>query len=261
MKTLPSGRTISYLDEGAGAPLVFLHAFPLAPAQWQEQFAYFSSSWRCIAPAAPGLGSEAFSSSPSLAQIGDDLITLLDALEIREPIVLCGLSMGGYAAQWFAHRFRERLRALVLCDTRAGADDDSARTKRDEMIAFAHSHAMPEILDRLRPTLLGETTRASRPDVVASVEEIAGAHSPARVADATAALRDRPDMTAWLKEIEVPTLLIFGDEDTLIPPAEIEALQRIRGARLEMLPHAGHLSNMETPAAFNAALQKFLSAI
>jgi pimeloyl-ACP methyl ester carboxylesterase len=254
-------RSIAYLEQGAGAPLVFLHAFPLSPVQWQDQIAHFSASWRCIAPAAPGLGSDAFSQPPSLAQVGDDLVALLEELEISEPIVLCGLSMGGYAAQWFAHRFPRRLRALVLCDTRAGADNEAARAKRDETIAFARSHEMPEIMVRLRPTLLGETTRQTRPEVVERVNEIAFAHDPARVADATAALRDRPDMTAWLENIDVPTLLLFGDEDGLIPREEIEALQRIRGARLEMLPQSGHLSNLETPAAFNAALESFLRTL
>ncbi|HEX8552269.1 MAG TPA: alpha/beta fold hydrolase [Abditibacteriaceae bacterium] len=262
MKTLTVvGRALSFFDEGSGSPLVFLHAFPLGPAQWKEQIALFSLTRRCIALAAPGLGSDAFSSPPSLDEYAEDLAHLLDSLKINEPIVLCGLSLGGYTAQIFAHRFPERLRALVLCDTRAGADDAATRQKRDETIAFTLSHTTAEIWERLHPNLFGDTSLQSRPKTVEAAQQIALHHAPAAFAAATAALRDRPDMKAWLPEIRVPTLLIFGAEDKLAPPEEIAALQTIRGARLETIDGAGHLANLEAPDAFNDVLAKFFTEI
>lgn len=256
-----AGRDISYLDEGSGPPLVFLHAFPLSPLQWQEQIRQCAPRWRCIAPAAPGFGCDPFPEPPSLAKIGDDLVALLDELKITEPIVLCGLSMGGYAGQWFAHRFPQKVRALVLCDTRASADDDATRQKRDENIAFAASHTTTEMLERLRPGLLGDFTLENRPAVVETVNRLALGHQPARLAEGTVALRDRPDMRAWLADIAMPTLLVFGDGDKLAPQAEIEILQGIPGSRLEVLPNAGHLSNLEAPEAFNTALKSFLETL
>jgi pimeloyl-ACP methyl ester carboxylesterase len=254
---------IEYVSAGQGTPLVFLHAFPLSEQMWADQVREFSRDFHVLAPDIRGFGcTDGWMGTPSLETAADDLEFFLERLNIEEPIILCGLSMGGYIAQIFAHRYPLRLRALILCDTRAEADTPDARKKREEMIEFASSHSIEEIAEKVTPNLLGETTQNSRPDVVKEFKRIVATNSPQAVIDGTVALRDRPDMTEWLAGIRVPTLVVFGDEDLLATREVIATLHKgISNVKLEMIEGAGHLPNLEAPDAFNQALRGFLSEL
>jgi pimeloyl-ACP methyl ester carboxylesterase len=191
-----------------------------------------------------------------------DVAALLDHLEIQEKIVLCGLSMGGYAAQRFAREYSDRLRALVLCDTRAEADAEETKANRDRLIALARTEGSAAVMEMNLPNLLGKTTHESRPEIVEQVRALGTEQSPVAIANGLVALRDRPDATAWLEDFDIPTLLIFGDEDSLAPSHVIETLYRgIPGAWLERIRHAGHLPNLENPRVFNQVLQDFLHSL
>jgi pimeloyl-ACP methyl ester carboxylesterase len=170
--------------------------------------------------------------------------------------------MGGYAAQNFARFYPERLRALVLCDTRAEGDSDEAKAKRNANIEFVQQNGAAALVGRVLPTLLGETTRRENPALVEQVKEWGRAAPVSTLAAATEALRDRPDTSEFLAQIEVPTLLIFGEEDALAPAEAIEKLDReIPNSRLVKIPRAGHLSNLENPQAFNTALVEFVHSL
>jgi 3-oxoadipate enol-lactonase len=264
MKTqIAGGVHIEYDDAGKGKPIVLLHAFPLARTMWRSQIEELQNHYRLIAPDLRGFGgSDGFTGSPSIEAFADDTASLLDALKISEPVVLAGLSMGGYIALAFAHKYPARLRALVLADTRAEADTTEGKANREKMRAFAQNHTAQDVIDQLLPKLVSDETRTHEPDVVAEVRRIASAQSTSGIISALQAMRDRPAASPWLDQIGVPTLVIVGSEDALTPPALAQALvERIRDARLATLNGAGHLSNLEQPELFNVALRSFLQKL
>ncbi len=250
-------------DVGQGKPVVLLHAFPLSRAMWRAQVETLSASYRVIVPDQRGFGGTGgFDVTPSLDRMADDVAALLDALKITEPIVLGGLSMGGYVALAFARRHPTCLRGLILADTRSEADTPEARTNRDNLIRFTETHSARDVIEQMLPKLLGADTRQHRPEVADEVRRIASAQTPAGIIGALKAMRDRPDATPTLSAIAVPTLVIVGSEDTLTPPAAAEAMAgRISHSRLVHIPAAGHLANLEQPQAFNHALQSYLAML
>ena len=252
---------ISYDQVGAGQPLVLLHAFPLSREMWRDQIREFADDYQIIAPDARGFGeSSAFAGEPSLEIVAHDVAALLDELKITRPIILCGLSMGGYTALEFARQFPQRLAGLILCDTRADADSDEAKMARDEMIEFAQSHTGEEVAEKMLPKLLGQTTREHNLAVAARVRELAHELTGHNAANMIRALKNRRDSTGILSEIKVPTLVVGGEEDEISSPAVMgEMAARIHGARHETIRDAGHLSNLEAPESFNAVLREWLS--
>ena len=255
--------SIEYSRVGTGAPIVFLHAFPMMNEMWESQCLALQTEYSVLAPNARGFGeTSVFESPPSLGQMARDLNDFLDALNIAEPIILCGLSMGGYTALAFAQKYSHRLRALILCDTRAEADDEETKAKREINIQLAREKGSGSLAEKMIAVLLGETTRKENPELVNRVVEWGSAQQPSTLVAALEALRDRPDATPWLSEIRVPTLLIFGGEDALAPPFVMETLQNgIANSRLEIIPRAGHLSSLEQGKKFNAVLLEFLKSL
>jgi 3-oxoadipate enol-lactonase len=258
-----SAKGVTFLDAGKGPSLLLLHAFPLSSAMWRPQIEALRKDYRVVAPDFRGFGSTpGFAGAPSVDQMADDVAALLDELKICAPVVVGGLSMGGYVALAFARRHAARLRALILADTRAEADDATARANRDKMIEFASKNPSLAVVERMLPTGLCAETLAKRPEVVATVRHIASVHAPAGIVNALRALRDRPDATPRLNEIAVPTLVIVGREDALTLPAAAETLAAgIPGARLVLLEKAGHLSNLEQPEGFTEAVRMFLASL
>ncbi|RYX84352.1 alpha/beta fold hydrolase [bacterium] len=239
--------------------LVLLHAFPLSHAMWSAQLKLFSSHFHVIAPDTRGVGDTSpFSDIPSIAQMARDLAALLDSLSIETAIV-GGCSMGGYASLEFARQFPQRLRGLILCDTRADPDTDEGRKVRDEMIAFARQSDGPAVAEKMLPKLLGETTRQSKPEVVEQVLGFAKSLSGDHAADLVQSLRDRRDSTPILSSIQVPTLVIGGRHD--IPaPADIMAQMaaQIPSAKHVIIEDAGHLSSLEQPSEWNREVEQWL---
>jgi len=194
--------------------------------------------------------------------MADALAGWLVAERIPTPVAVCGLSMGGYVALAFARRQSSHLKALVLADTRAEPDSPEAREVRDRAVEAVRSHGTAAQVEAMLPKVLGATTLADRPGVVSEFRRTGLSQDREAVAAGLLALRDRPDARPGLAAIDVPTLVIVGDEDATTPPSAAEALAAgIRGAKLVVLPGAGHLSNLETPDAFNAAVLDFLDGL
>jgi 3-oxoadipate enol-lactonase len=254
---------LSYGDEGDGPPVVLLHAFPLARAMWRPQVEDLRGDYRIITPDLPGFGtSHGFAGTPSVEAMADAVADLLDQIPIAERVVLGGLSMGGYVALAFARRYGDRLRGLILADTRSEPDNEEGRANRDKMIALASTGPPGAVIEQMMPRLLGPQTAEHRPEVAAEVRRIAADQHSAGIVAALRALRDRPDAGPWLGSIGVPTLVLVGRDDALTPPALAEPLAKgIPGARLVVLEGAGHLSNLERPEAFNAAVREFLVSL
>ncbi len=252
---------IGYEDVGKGLPVVFLHGFPHDRSLWSPQLGALMDRCRCIAPDMRGFGESAVQGPYTMNRYADDVVALLDALHIERAVVT-GLSMGGYVAFALWRRHRSRIRALVLADTRAGADNTEGRAKRRAMIDTVRAEGMEPIVDAQVTGMLGKTTREKHPELADSVRRML-ARAPAEgVIGALEAMIGRPDSTETLPTIDVPTLIVVGDEDVLTPPKEARAMHEgIRGSRLEVLAGAGHLSNLERPAAFNHVVSEFVSVL
>lgn len=254
---LPSGLTIGYDEAGQGAPLVLLHAFPLDRAMWQPQLAALSEVAHVYAPDLPGFGE----SAPAPFTI-DGVADVVAEFMVAQGIVkatVCGLSMGGYVALALARRHPDKLTSLVLADTRAGIDDSTAKANRDKSIALVNEKGSAALFEGMLPKVVAEATRTEKPDLAARLKEIAGRQPAASVAAALVALRDRPDANPGLKAISAPTLVIVGEFDNVTPPLSSANLSaQIRGSQLVHIPGAGHLSNVENPDAFTAAVRGFL---
>lgn len=251
---------VGYDEAGAGEPVLWLHGYPLDRALWAPQLAAPAPGFRYLAPDLPGFGESARLAPTSLDAWADWAVAFLDALAI-DRAVIGGLSMGGYLALAIWRRHPQRVRALILADTRAGADSAEVRAKRDEMKTLLLSQGVGAVAERLITGMVGKTTRAQRPGLVAQLDAMMRRSSVEAVSDAREVLLGRPDATPTLATITVPTLIICGDEDVLTPVAESRALQAaIPGSRLEVIPGAGHVSNFEAPEVFNRLLSDTLAA-
>ncbi len=227
---------------------------------WEPQLALAQTGWRVIAPHLRGMDGGA--TDPETASIDDyagDVIDLLDGLHIEEAVI-GGLSMGGYVTFGIFRHAPRYFSGMVLADTRAEADTPEGVDGRKRTLALLRDKGVRPVLDEMIPKLLGATTRRDHPDVEARLRQIVSANPDAAVAGAITALMTRPDSTPLLSSVHCPTLIIVGEEDTLTPPPMSRDLHRaIPGSELVVLPGAGHLSSMEQPHAFNAALERFLT--
>ena len=256
MKLRVAGAELACEVTGTGPALLLLHAFPLGLSMWEPQAAALADSHQVIRFDCRGFGgSPPGDGLLTMERIADDAAGVLDRLGLASAIV-GGVSMGGYAALAMVRRHPERIRALVLADTRAGADSPEARANRAAQAEKVRREGAAAIADAVLPKLLGATSHRERPELVARVRRTIEANPPRGIADALAGLAARADSTPTLREIRVPTLVVVGEEDTITPLADAEALQRgIAGSRLMMIPRAGHLSSLENPDEFNRLLR------
>ena len=261
-------RTIAYLDSAPGdtalRTYVLLHAFPLGANMWEPQIHSIPKGWRLITPDLRGFGGSTELESPSSPAIGDyadDVVDLLGELSI-ERAVIGGLSMGGYAVFALLQSKPEIIEALILADTRAGADSPEGRANRRNMLALVDREGPQGVAKEMMPKLLGKTTLETNQTAEATVRRLIKQQSPVAIRGAINRMMHRPDSTALLATIGVPTLVITGEEDTLIPDQEAEKMAAaIKGSQLVKIPAAGHLSNLEQPDAFNRALSAFLVSL
>lgn len=256
METNLNGIRMRYEDIGEGKAILLLHAFPLSGAMWQPQVEALRDQYRVIVPDLRGFGGSDAPPGPySMDQQADDAAALLEYLGVERAAVV-GLSMGGYIAFAFWRRHRDKVATLVLADTRAGGDSAEARAAREANARLAEEQGPGAIADKMIPNLVAPGTGKALRD---ELRALISANTPEGIAGALRGLAIRPDSTADLATITVPTLVIVGMEDGLTPPAEAEIIhQGIAGSYVALVAEAGHLCNLEQPAIFNTALRTFL---
>jgi pimeloyl-ACP methyl ester carboxylesterase len=251
---------LAHRERGTGPVLVLLHAFPFDSSMWKPQIDVLAATHRALAPDLPGFGQSPLVPGWTIDSAADLVAEWLNEIGVKEPVSLGGLSMGGYIAMAFARRHPQRLRKLILADTKAAADDAPAKAGRAATIDLAKTLGSAAVARTMLPKLLGETTKALRPAVVEQVLAMMERQSPASIVAVLEALRDRPDATPGLKDVQVPTLVLVGEEDAITPPAMAKIIaENVKGSKLVAIPKAGHLLNLESSRKFTAVVRDDLS--
>lgn len=262
VKVHVNGVTLAYSDRGAGLPLVFLHAFPLNRTMWTAQEQALSSQFRVITVDLRGHGeSDAPLWRYTLDQAADDVWALLDHLSVRQAVFV-GLSMGGYILFAFYRKFADRVKGLVLADTRAQADTAEGKDGRFQMAQVAYAKGPAAIADLMIPKLLSPASISSNPDLVRTVRDMIEGNQISGIAGDLMAMAERADSIPYLKQIACPTHIIVGELDQATPPSDAELMaERIPGARLSIIPGAAHLANLEQPDRFTQIVRLFADEV
>jgi 3-oxoadipate enol-lactonase len=257
---LKSGDTeIFYTVRGRGAPVVLLHPFPANHGFWDECAPHLENRYRLIIPDLRGHGaSPPGEGVATMHKHAGDLLLLCHELAIGKA-AFAGVSIGGYILFELWRQARERVSALILANTRAGADSAEQRANREKSIQDVHLRGPAPFIEATLPKVLSKTTLQSRHDRVDVARRLMAAMSVQGIAACLRGMAARPDSTPTLKTIDVPTLVIGGEEDVLTPRAEAELMHtEIGGSRLEMVPNAGHFAALEQPEYVARILRGFL---
>jgi pimeloyl-ACP methyl ester carboxylesterase len=252
-----------YERTGSGIPLLFIHGYPLSRKIWNPQMDGLSDIASIISVDMRGHGeSYPFDGTYRMDLLAEDCHRLLVDLQVKSPVVVCGLSMGGYVIMALFRKYPELFRGMILTSTRSGADSSEAKANRDTGVKNVREHGVAFIVDNMLPKLVSPRTFASNMPLVNSIHAIMLETSVNGVVGALQGMRDRPDSTPLLSLIKCPTLIIHGADDQLISVTEAESMhQNLSGSRLVVIPEAGHLLNMEKPDLFNQAVHEFLLSL
>jgi pimeloyl-ACP methyl ester carboxylesterase len=252
-----NGIELAYDDTGSGQAVVFLHGYPFNRSLWRDQVAVFSGSHRVITPDLRGHGDSGVAPA-TMEEMARDVEGLMTSLGIRTAVV-GGLSMGGYVTLAFYRLFPERVRALVLADTRATADTEEGKQNRAKQSELALREGMNAVAEEMLPKLLCEASLKDRPEIVERVRRMIVTTRPQGAVEAQKAMAARYDHTSLLSQVSVPALIVVGRHDAITPAKDSEQMHReIAGSLLEIIEDAGHVSNLEQPDKFNQALLGFV---
>ena len=272
-----NGRSVNYVDQGHGEPLLLVHGFPLDHSMWQRQIDFFQSNFRVICPDLPGFGasepmsgfgeltagvkSAGDSESLSMESLADWLVAFLNAIACVEPVNYCGLSMGGYIGWQFWRRHPSRLKSMIAANTRAAKDDELVRRARHMAAAQVRVSGAQSVADAMIEKLfyLAGDQDPLEIEYIAKVHQTIFTTDPGVISAGQIGMSQRVDATGWLSEIAIPMLFIGGEFDSITPPAEMQSnATAANNAPFETIPAAGHLTPLEQPDAFNLSVGQFL---
>jgi pimeloyl-ACP methyl ester carboxylesterase len=256
-------------DEGKGIPIVCIHGYPLNRQIWQPQWEGLASSVRVIAPDLRNHGDSLIRGNSvsggvihSMDLLADDLAHMLDAMSLSQPVVINGLSMGGYVAFALIRNYPRKVRGLILTATRARPDSVEEKANRLKAIQLAQTQGVAPIVDGMLGRLVSPKTTSGKPGLAQSIREIMLSNTVEGVIGDLRGMMDRPDARPPLPEIRVPVLILVGKDDQIIPIEEAQAMNDlIPDSRLEIIEDAGHLLNMEQPALYNRIVRSFIQSL
>lgn len=256
------GTSLCYEDHGEGEAIVFVHGFPFAKSSWQPQIEELKKDYRVIVYDQRGFGRSEPGYQPlSMTLLADDLHFLLDALTIPSPVI-CGLSMGGYVAMNFITRFPERVRGLVLANTQCLADDPDARKGRESNIELIRTGQRKQFEEKFLSKLFASDTPSAHPEVVQNIRVLISHTKDDVLMSSLKALAERESTCELLLDVKTPALLIGGEEDHIIPATRLQEMNSMfEHSVLHMIPHAGHLSNLEQAEIFNKHIKQFITGL
>jgi pimeloyl-ACP methyl ester carboxylesterase len=252
---------LKYEESGTGFPLILLHGFPHNRSLWADQLFGLSDRCRVIAPDLRGFGESPAREPWSMESYADDVASLMERLELEKAII-GGLSMGGYVAFEFLRRHRERVHSLILADTKPGADNDETKAKRRALQDAARTKGAIAVADAQIAGMVGPKTRETHPEIVQRMHAMMASAPVEGIVGALDAMMGRHDSTAMLPEIDMPVLIVVGEDDALTPVKESQAMHAaIPGSTLHVIPGVGHASCVEDPIEFNSAMRNFLASV
>jgi len=254
---------ISYDQVGKGIPLLFIHGYPLSRKIWQAQCSDLLDIASILSIDLRGHGETySFDLPYTMDLLAEDCKRVVDHMGIMEPVVVCGLSMGGYVTFAMYRKYPDMFRGMILTSTRAAIDTPEGKANRDATINNVYTQGIEFIVDGMLPKLISPLTLSSHPDLVHSLRNIMLETSVQGVVGVSQAMRDRPDSTPLLPQLHLPVLIVHGADDQIIPLHEAELMhEQIPGSKLIVIPGAGHLLNMEQTDAYNQALRNFLQSL
>lgn len=262
--TIINNLSVSYSDEGAvEAPvIIFIHGFPLNKSMWDYQLEALKDEYRVIAYDIRGHGdSDAGYEDFSIDLFANDLISFMDSLKITKAVI-CGLSMGGYIVLNAIENYPERFDALILSDTQCFADTPEVRENRLVAIENIKKNGLDDYAHESIKNLFAPVSLLSKETEIASVRKMIVNTSQQSIYNALHALAIRKDTSGILPGIKIPVLILVGKEDKITPTEMAESMhKKIHGSQLNIIEHAGHLSNMENPFEFNYQIRKFISSV
>ena len=257
-----SDADIFYEVLGSGPPVILLHPFPANHNLWKPAAQALTTRYRVILPDLRGHGESGIGDGPAtMEKHAADIARVLDHEEVRRAAFV-GVSIGGYALFEFWRKYRARVDALVLCNTKAQADTPEARAVRLQAATFVLERGTELFFGSMIPKLMGKTTRDTRPDLVEGALRMMRTMSPEDVAMVQRGMAERQDSVETLKTINVPTMLVTGDEDILTGVGEAELMrQNISGSEIKLIAKAGHYSPWEQPEEVGKLLRQFLDGL
>ncbi len=255
-----NGITFEVLDQGQGPVVLFIHGFPLNHAMWRPQIEALGEDYRIIAPDLRGFGGSSYTAGTvTMRQFADDLLGVLDQLWITDPITLCGLSMGGYIAFQFVENYPERLNGLILCDTKASPDSEDAAKNRHKLAESVLKKGAEVVAQTMPEKLFAKETLKNRTEIVDECKQMMLAAHPEGIAAALRGMAERPDMSTLLPKINLPTLVIVGEEDQITTLEEMSQMAGIISKSTFLkVPNAGHMAPLEQPEPVNQSIKTFL---
>jgi pimeloyl-ACP methyl ester carboxylesterase len=241
-------------------PIVFVHGFPLDHFMWDKQVEFLSNDFYCVRYDIRGLGvSPAGDGQFTMESFVDDLESVIDELKLDKP-VLCGLSMGGYISLRALERMQEKFSAVILCDTRSEADGNEGKLKRAAAVKRINIEGLAPFVKDFITNCYGENYKQNHKAELEKRIAKSIQFDPAGVKGSLIAMHGRNDTTEYLNKINIPALVICGEEDTLTPPAVMKSMaEKIAGSEFVVIKNSGHLSPVENPEEVNKAIAEFLN--
>jgi pimeloyl-ACP methyl ester carboxylesterase len=263
MNRIQSGDAeIVYHVLGEGAPVILLHPFPTSHEFWLPAAQALISRYRLILPDLRGHGESGAGEGPAtMEKHAADVARVLDDAGVGRAAMV-GVSIGGYALFEFWRRYRGRVAALVLCSTKAQADTPEGRAARLQTATEVLERGTEPFVEAMIPKAFGQTTLSTRPDLVDGARRMMLKMSPEGISLVQKGMAERPDSVPTLKTVNVPTLVVVGDEDVLSPPADAETMrQNIAGSLLKVIPRSGHFAVWEQPEEAGKIVRRFLDSV
>jgi 3-oxoadipate enol-lactonase len=260
MKKTVNGLSVFLSGDNASKAILFVHGFPFDQTMWQTQIDEFNKDHFCISYDIRGLGeSPAGDGQFTMESFVDDLEIIIKELRLNKP-VLCGLSMGGYISLRALERMGEKFSAAILCDTRSEADNNEGKLKRSAGIKRINKEGLAPFAKDFITNCFGDDFKQNRKEALQNIIQKSSQFKPVGAKGCLLAMLSRSDTTSSLGKINVPTLLICGEQDTLTPPPVMKDMfHKINKAEFVEIPKAGHMTPIENPLLVNKAIKDFLT--
>jgi 3-oxoadipate enol-lactonase len=262
MNIKKNGLSIFIEGDKGKVPIVFIHGFPFDHNMWNNQISKFSSNYLCVSYDIRGLGgSDAGDGQYTIESFVDDLKMVILEMKLEKPFI-CGFSMGGYISLRAVQKMPESFRALILCDTKAAADNNEGKINRAAGIKKINNEGVKKYVEEFIPNCFCEYSLENKKELVHSNITNSGYYSPTGIKGCLLAMAGRTDTTDFLTKIEIPGLILCGEEDNLTTPDVMMGMaDKIHESEFYTIPKSGHLSPLENPDAVNKHIENFLKKI